>query len=104
MATRLVTVPLLMRKFRGGRETARNSSTMGDAAVTDYEWAQLFLHGDLFCHETMEKWWFMPREELPAAPMSAPPMHAPTLEEFLDREELMQLLLEIEKQVASAGG
>jgi hypothetical protein len=31
-------------------------------------------------------------------------MHAPTLEEFLDREELMQLLLEIEKQVASAGG
>ena len=45
-----------------------------------------------------------PREELPAAPMSAPPMHAPTLEEFLDREELMQLLLEIEKQVASAGG
>jgi hypothetical protein len=93
-----------MRKFRAGRESPRNSSTMGDAAVTDYEWAQLFLHGDLFCHETMEKWWFMPRDELPAPPMPAPPMHAPTLEEFLDREELMQLLLEIEKQVASAGG
>lgn len=77
---------------------ARICSTMSDSAVTDYEWAQLFLHGDLFCHETMEKWWFMPREEL-----QAPPVHAPTLEEFLDREELMQLLLEIEKQVASAG-
>jgi len=75
---------------------------MGDVAVTDYEWAQLFVHGDLYCHETMQKWWALPREDLPVP--SAPPMDAPTLEEFLDREELMQLLLEIERQVAVAGG
>lgn len=68
---------------------------MSDAAVTDYEWAQLFLHSDLFCDETMEKWWFMPRSELQAPPV-------PALQQFSDREELMQLLLEIEQQIACA--
>jgi hypothetical protein len=73
---------------------------MSEAVVTDYEWEQLFLHSDLFCDETMEKWWFMPRSELQAPPVPAPPV--PALEHFSDREELMQLLLEIEQQIACA--
>lgn len=74
---------------------------MDHALVTEYEWSQLFVEPDLFCHESMEKWWFMPRVDT----------HAPfteflTVKEFMDRkfverDELMQLLLEIDKLVAS---
>lgn len=74
---------------------------MSTAGVTDYEWAQLFVEPDLFCHETMEKWWFMPRVDT----------HAPSTEfltgkefmdrKFVERDELMQLLVEIDKLVAS---
>lgn len=79
---------------------------MDHAPVTEYEWSQLFVETDLFCNETMEKWWLMPRVD--ALP---PDMLAPTLEELtdcqklereiLDREDIMQLLFEIDRQVAS---